>query len=380
MQPQPEIKLADDQKRLIHLLREQAPRSRIEISRVLNINNGVVTRLSRELISLGLVAEAEAQAIPRGRPTLPLSLRAEGAYAIGAATHPGWVDICVLDFGGSPLAHRSCRWDEGEPEQFAEMMIREVDAITAPLRLRHSRFLGYGVSVPGFSVGSQAKRHTVERMRSWRDVDLSTLLGEKLGGPVWIDNDANAAAIAEFYDVGSAAGASMLVLFLGHGVGGGCIADGQLFSGEHGNAGEIGVLYPLNQPRPSAIDLITCLQAEEAEPIDLFNLASSMNRHPEIVDAWIDRASQQLEIAILSGIGWFDPATIVLSGTLPPRVLDPLAAKLNAVDWEKKLGNRAIPAIHASRLQGQAGAIGAAFLPIHHMLAPQTGFGLQREL
>ena len=379
MRPHPEIQLADEQKRLIQLLREQAPRSRIEISRLLNINNGVVTRLSRELISLGLVAEAEAQATPRGRPTLPLSLRADGAYAIGAATHPGWVDICVLDFSGTPLAQRSCRWDEGEPAHFAGMLAREVDAITAPLRLRHSRFLGYGVSVPGFALGWQAIRHTVERLQSWRDVDLSDLLSKRLGGPVWIDNDANAAAIAEFYDVGSASGASMLTLFLGHGVGGGCIAGGQLFSGEHGNAGEIGVLYPLDQPRPSAVDLIRLLQAEEDEPIDLFNLASCIDRHPQTVDAWIDRAAQQLEIAILSGIGWFDPATVVLSGTLPSRVLDPLAAKLNLVDWVKKLGRLATPAIRASRLQGQAGAIGAAFLPIHHMLVPQTGFGLQRQ-
>ncbi|MDF0490163.1 ROK family protein [Sphingomonas sp. H39-1-10] len=380
MRPQPEIQLADEQKRLIHLLRAEAPRSRIEISRLLNINNGVVTRLSRELISLGLVSEAGAQATPRGRPTLPLSLRADGAYAIGLATHPGRVDICVLDFGGTPLAQHSVRWDEGEPEQFARMVAQEVEAITAPLRLRHSRFLGYGVSVPGFSIGSQAKRHTVERMRSWRDVDLSHLLGEILGGPVWIDNDANAAAVAEYYDDGSATGASMLVLFLGHGVGGGCVVAGQLFSGEHGNAGEIGILYPLDQPRPSAIDLARLLQSEEGNPIDLFNLASCIDRHPETVQTWVARAAQQLGLAVLSGIGWFDPATIVLAGVLPAHVLEALAAQLNSVDWAKKLGRSDTPAIRASRLQGQAGAIGAAFLPIHHMLAPETGFGLQRQL
>ena len=57
VQPRPQIQLAEDQKRLLHLLRGETPRSRIEISRLLDINNGVVTRLARELISLGLVAD-----------------------------------------------------------------------------------------------------------------------------------------------------------------------------------------------------------------------------------------------------------------------------------------------------------------------------------
>lgn len=365
-----ELQLAEEQKRLLHLLRGHPARSRIEISRILNINNGSVTRLSRELISLGLIAEAEAQSAPRGRPSLPLHLRPEGAHAIGVTTHPGWVDICVLDFAGRQLAQQSRPWDEGAPEDFAQLLSREADAITAPLKLRHSRFLGFGISLPGYAVGAQSKRHTVERLRLWRNIDLARFFGEALEGPVWIENDANAAAIAEFYDLGDRAGASLLALFLGYGVGGGCITEGRLFSGEYGNAGEIGILYPLDQPRPSAVDLVNRLQADQKEPIDLFNLASYVERHPDAVDAWIDRAARQLEIAILSGIGWFDPATLVLSGPLPSSVLDPIAAKLNLVDWSEKLGSRTVPAIRASRLQGRAAAIGAAFLPIHHLMAP----------
>ncbi|MBV2150077.1 ROK family protein [Sphingobium sp. AS12] len=369
--PRPEIQLAEDQKRLLRLLRSDVPRSRIELSRLLDINNGVVTRLSRELISLGLIREAEAQAAARGRPSLPLHLRQDGAYAIGAATHPGWVDISIVDFGGNPLAQKSCPWDEGEPRQFAEMLSGEVAALTANLRLRHARFLGFGISVPGFSVGSHAQRHTVERMHSWRDQDLSAVLGELLDGPVWIENDANAAAIAEYYQAGTRSGSSMLVLFLGHGVGGGCISGGQLFLGEYANAGEIGVLYPLDRPRPSAVDLIQTLEASGNRQIDLLHLAEHLVRHEDIVEAWIARAAEQLELAVLSGIAWFDPASIVISGTLPDRILDPLATRLRDMPWEKRLGGRPIPSIKASRLQGRAAAIGAAFLPIHHMIAPQ---------
>ncbi len=368
-----EIQLADDHKRLLQLLRIDMPRSRIELSRLLDINNGTITRLSRELISLGLVSEAATQASGRGRPSIPLSLRPDGAYAIGAATHPGWVDICVVNFANQPLAQKSCPWKEGSPHQFAKLLANEVAAITANLRLRHARFLGFGVSVPGFSVGIPSRRHTVQRLHSWRAHDLSALLGDALDGPVWIENDANCAAIAEFYQSETRKGASMLVIFLGHGVGGGCISSDQLFLGEYANAGEIGVLYPLDQPRPSAVDLVHTLQAKGCGPIALFNLEKHLDQHKKIIAAWIERAAKQLELAVLSGIAWFDPASIVISGTLPDRVLIPLATKLNEVSWKTRLGTRTIPPIRASRLQGRAAAVGAAFLPIHHTIAPQNG-------
>ncbi|MDE8650711.1 ROK family protein [Novosphingobium album (ex Liu et al. 2023)] len=370
MHPRPEIELGEDQKRLLRTLRNDEPRSRIELSRLLDINNGVITRLSRELISLGLVSEAEAQAGARGRPSLPLHLRPNGAYAIGAATHPGWIDISVVDFAGNPLAQKSCPWDEGEPQHFAQLLSDEVDAITANLRLRHARFLGFGISVPGFSVGSRAQRHTVERMHSWRGHDLSTLLSEALGGPVWIENDANAAAIAEYYQAGRREGSSMLVLFLGHGVGAGCISDDQLFPGEYANAGEIGVLYPLDRPRPSAVDLVQTLEANGGGRIGLRHLAEPLVQHEDIVEEWIARAAEQLELAVLSGIAWLDPASIVISGTLPDRVLDGLANRLRDIGWGERLGGRQVPPIKASLLQGRAAAIGAALLPIHHLIAP----------
>lgn len=355
---------------MLQSLRSDTPSSRIELSRQLGINNGVVTRLSRELIALGLVVEAEAQLGSRGRPSLPLHLRAEGAYAIGAATHPGFVDICVVDFVGNLLASKCIQWGESEPDAFADMIAHEVTAITERLALRRSRFLGFGVSVPGFAIGSSSQRHTVERMRSWRGLDLSERLGTVLGGPVWIENDANAAAIAEYYDSQGSSGSSMLVLFLSFGVGGGCISAGQIFGGEHGNAGEIGAFYPLNQPRPSAIDLVATLQATSGKMIDLQNLSEHIADCSEAINAWIDRAASQLELAVLSGIAWFDPANVVVSGALPGEILEPLADRLRNCAWETRLGLRKVPSISASRLMGRAAAIGAAFLPIHHTIAP----------
>src|SRR5690349_5901368 len=69
------------------------------------------------------------------------------------------------------------------------------------------------------------------------DVPLRAVLRERLGVPVFVDNDASVAALAEAHD----AGVRNLVMFtVGTGVGGGVVIDGRLFRGTTGAAPELG--------------------------------------------------------------------------------------------------------------------------------------------
>ena len=72
------------------------------------------------------------------------------------------------------------------------------------------------------------------------DVPLRSLMTERFGVPCGVDNDANAAAIAE-WQVGAGKGTRyMVMLTLGTGVGGGVILDGRPFRGSSGAASELG--------------------------------------------------------------------------------------------------------------------------------------------
>ncbi len=75
---------------------------------------------------------------------------------------------------------------------------------------------------------------------SWRDCPLGELLEARLGRPVVVENDANAAAWGEFR-FGAGQDTDDMVLFtIGTGVGGGCVVDGRLLHGAFGTAGELG--------------------------------------------------------------------------------------------------------------------------------------------
>jgi len=97
-----------------------------------------------------------------------------------------------------------------------------------------------GVSTPGPCNPVQGIVTTAPNLPGWRDVHLAQRISDAIGIPAWIENDANAAAIAE-HRLGAGRGASHLVLIaLGTGIGGGLVLNGQIYHGASGAAGEIG--------------------------------------------------------------------------------------------------------------------------------------------
>ena len=74
----------------------------------------------------------------------------------------------------------------------------------------------------------------------WHDVPLRDRVAAALGLPVLLENDANAAAFGEYWRGAGQGCASMVLLTLGTGVGGGLVLGGELWRGADGMAGEIG--------------------------------------------------------------------------------------------------------------------------------------------
>lgn len=95
----------------------------------------------------------------------------------------------------------------------------------------------------------------------WIDFPLVARLQEALGLPVYLDNDANAAALAEHRFGAGRAVANMVYLTISTGIGGGVILGGQLYVGENGNAGEIGHMSLVYNGRPCNCGSNGCLEA-----------------------------------------------------------------------------------------------------------------------
>jgi glucokinase len=118
-----------------------------------------------------------------------------------------------------------------------------VDALAAAADSWNSdgpRIAAAAIMVPGTVDNENAAVVQAPNLPSLSNFPLKAVLEKRLGWPVLLENDANAAAVGEMW-LGAARGCRDVVsVTLGTGVGGGVILDGELWRGAHGSAGEIG--------------------------------------------------------------------------------------------------------------------------------------------
>jgi len=103
-----------------------------------------------------------------------------------------------------------------------------------------SELTAVGIGAPGLSNPETGILLTSPNLPGWRDVPLRDIMQERLGKKTFLINDANAAALGEFY-FGAARGIrNFIYITLSTGIGGGIIIDGKIYSGAIGAAGEVG--------------------------------------------------------------------------------------------------------------------------------------------
>jgi glucokinase len=159
--------------------------------------------------------------------------------------------VALADLNGNIL-YKARRPLEYVPDtrtvlQLLDEMLAEV---TAPERLCDGRILRAGVAVGGLVDASQGVVRTLHHAQGWDNFPLQDYLVEKLDVPCIIDNNANAAALAEV-ESGAASPSGeeggykkteriVLYIGLGRGIGGGLVANGKIYHGTTCTAGEIG--------------------------------------------------------------------------------------------------------------------------------------------
>ncbi len=146
------------------------------------------------------------------------------------------ISACVADARGRALARGRVPTPE-DPRRGVEVLVTLGERLLR--RAGRRRPLAVGLAVPG-PLSPDGTLLAPPNMPRWRRLDLRRPLGRAFGAPVRVENDANAAALAEGR-FGAARGLSDYVyLTMSTGVGGGLVVGGRLVRGRTGNAGEVG--------------------------------------------------------------------------------------------------------------------------------------------
>ena len=231
-------------------------------------------------------------------------------------------------------------------------------------------------------------------IRDWRDIPLAKLLSEALGPPTVLENDANAAALGEYYcGVGQTPPVSVMAMVtLGSGIGGGIVIDGQVLHGAHGFAGEFGHVIIVAGGRKCGCGQRGCAEAyasanstaaRAAEALDQ-GRASSLNRllqaghritAKDVVDHTrqgdglaaeiVDSTAYYLALLSLTVRHSIDPELIVLGGGMSQAgniLLSAVRKHFKEQSWHLQGADRC--RIELAALGNEAGMIGAAMAAV----------------
>lgn len=363
---------------LRHVVDADRPPSRADIAARTGLTRATVSTLVDELIDSRLLAEVDpAPRVGAGRPAAGLVLAEHGPAGLGLEVNVGYLAACVVDLTGA-VRHRIVRALDLRALP-PEVALRRLADVAAEARAEAKRqglpLAGTALAVPGLVTPAGVVR--LAPNLGWRDVNVPAVLGFEL----YVDNEANLAAIGELHATGTA----NFVYVSGEiGVGAGIVLDGTLFRGARGWSGEMGHLTVRpDGPRcrcgargcleryagQEAILAAAGLSTAEVPPgsvvAHLVNLAR--NGDPTARRA-LRGAGEALGVAVAGVVNLLDIDTVVLGG-----IFAPLARWLRS-EVEREVARRVLTAawapvtVRPSVLGPDAAVVGAAGSVVREVL------------
>jgi predicted NBD/HSP70 family sugar kinase len=220
---------------VLNYVRERSPISRAEISHETELQRSTVSLIVEELKHQGLIEEIEGESTG-GRPPNLLRLRAAGPIALGVDIGTKQTMLATSDLAGRVIDRESF---ETDPD--AETTLARIVDCAGRLIKTGKGVEAVGVSVPGLVEPERGNVIFIPHY-GWRDWDVAKRLKQATGLPVWIDNDANATALAELWfgrpEIREVR--DFVMVLVEEGLGTGLVFDGQVYHGDAGAAGEFG--------------------------------------------------------------------------------------------------------------------------------------------
>jgi glucokinase-like ROK family protein len=225
---------------VLHQLRLYAPLSRADLAKRIGLNRSTVSSIVAQLLHAGLIHETAFQTDKLGRPGLSLAINPLGGCAVGVEIDAAGVRVFLTDFVANTVWCRRIRLGEGEPQETylhcAEEMVRQA---LFQAQAQGLRVLGIGVALPGLVDVHEGELRYAPSLH-WHDIPLRTRWNQRFGLPVLIENNANAAALGEFYFGVGQNVPNFLYIGAGATMGGGIVINGELCRGRGGFAGQMG--------------------------------------------------------------------------------------------------------------------------------------------
>ena len=342
----------DGQRRVLRDLIVHGGRSRVELSRRLDVSRANLTRVTRELLDLGFVAEGALQySAARGRPSELVHIRPDAAFFAGFKLTGTDLYAVVTDLSATVTTAHEEPLASTEPAAVADQIAAVAGRMLADVPLAAA----VGVCLAG-DVMERDGVQLVERSTflGWSSTPLRELVGARVGLPVTVSNDV-VALTAGHHWFGAGVGVDTLVVYgLGAGIGAGLVVQDEVHVGAHGRAGHVGHSRMDAVGRPCDLGHVDCIHsfvtmgaicanAGATEDDYAAVLARAESGDPIAVRAF-ELAAEALGIVVADAVNTVDAEKVLVTGEgvdmvrlAPDRLRRGLVAELEQVDADSVL-------------------------------------------
>jgi predicted NBD/HSP70 family sugar kinase len=325
-----------------------------------------------------------------------LTLNPRSRFSVGVQRDADWIVVVVVDAAGSVTARARVRGARAsDPKDVVAAVADQVDVLLRATGVERSRVVGLGVAAPGIldlQAGTILAAHTLE---SWPGFPVRQALRDATGLEVYLDSDATAAAVGEFWGGGLEGSRAHCTVYMGASIGVGIVIDGSVYRGASSNTGPLGSMrlpgdraaHPrtveeLAGPRAVAERARSAIAAgrtssaqlsPDADPFtDFAAVATAAALGDPLSLALITESAELLADAVTTVVNLLDADSLVLAG---PSFTTAGSIYLTVVR-ERVRTDFVAQARHGVSVElsinvADAAAVGAAALVLQHQLAPR---------
>jgi len=361
---------------LLSLIQKHKKISRSQLAELTKMSNTSIGKIIKELISDGLVIEVGQVEGEVGRRATLLEINSQGSYIIGVEIEWNAIKIGIVSLDGKLLENKHIKINaKQEAESTLNLIAEEISLLTDHVGFEITeKIIAVGISMPGLISWPEGEALIVPQLQ-WENVQIKAYLEGMIDYIVYVDNDVRTVLLAESLFGNMTEFQDSVCVYVGSGVGGAVMINGEILRGHLNTLGEIG--HITMEPNGPMCDCgrLGCLQtfvcSSEIEK-------QSQKTMKEIFEAYqrkegwsirlIDRARDYLCLAIANVICMYNPKGVLLAGPMIqefPILVQDIEKLTNKYVWPPL--NNSFQIIH-SKIGNDSGIIGASALVMNEFL------------
>lgn len=319
------------------LIEQHAPISRVKIAKVSHLTPTNIAKITKELLSKGLISETERQISTGGRCAISLQANTEKIFVIAIKIARQQLSIGRYDLGGKKSVDKIIDIKHGDAELLSKLLHHEVQSLLNTEQQQGHNISAIAVTMPAL-LDLQQGSVIYSAANMINDLELVKLLQESFKIPTFIANHSRAYALAEHYFGATKNSRDSVVITIQHGVSAGVMVQGEPLLGANFNVGEIGHIQVNPNGERCHCGNIGCLESElnddviltrveqaikqgepcplDASTLNIDNIYQAAAYGDPLCSSIVTQAANYLGKVIAMLINILNPEKIVLAGKI----------------------------------------------------------------